>query len=150
MSTDPIWWNDATGLWYLYPGQGGVASTDSPDIALFDAGSRGFTILQPGWYRITYIVNPLGYSGGFDIGFDSRLDLRHYASSWAEKERLRSAASSDFTAPYPATLTLETVIWADAQDMLFLYIDAGRSLPESIPESGRPDVTAFLQVDRLS
>jgi len=114
----------------------GTLRISSDDVVANGFGDR--VIQTDGWYRVQFIVATVSDPWGDN----ARLRINRTAAGGSAAYPfavIRSATSSDLNASHPATLSLDSIIYAEAGESLSLFVDAG-----VLPAQG------FLQIERLA
>lgn len=133
--------NSILGLIVTIPASGQLVGSD--DVTRIGTGDIQFN--TAGWYRVQFILNPRQHTVGTNATL--RMDrISPWGSSQSPFASLRGADHSDFTAAHPATLTLTTVVYADAGERLTIFLESD----DGWSDWWKITAPAYLQVDRLT
>ena len=133
--------NSILGLIVTIPASGQLVGSD--DVTRIATGDIQFN--TAGWYRVQFILNPRQHTVGTNATL--RMDrISPWGSSQSPFASLRGADHSDFTAAHPATLTLTTVVYADAGERLTIFLESD----DGWSDWWKITAPAYLQVDRLT
>lgn len=133
--------NSILGLIVTIPASGQLVGSD--DVTRIATGDIQFN--TAGWYRVQFILNPRQHTVGTNATL--RMDrISPWGSSQSPFASLRGADHSDFTAAHPATLTLTTVVYADAGERLTMFLESD----DGWSDWWKITAPAYLQVDRLT